>query len=266
MRNRSGRNNFLAMLAGMGVMLALAIAAPAWASNAQTQEFHQTYSLNSNGRLSLENINGSVTISGWDKNQVEVDAVKTAPSSDMLNKIQIRVESSPDSIHIHTEYPHGVFSHSGNWRVDYTIKAPRHANLEKINLVNGSIDVDNFSGDVRVSSVNGRVKARDLSGEAHLSTVNGPVDALFANPDIAKPVSVNSVNGPIALTLPPDVHTGVSAHTVNGNIHNDFGLQVTGHFVGHNLQGSIGGGGSAHIDLSDVNGAIAIRSAASAAN
>ena len=137
MINRRMKNNLPAALAGMVLMLALAIAAPAWASNAQTQEFHQTYSLSPNGRLSLENINGNVNISGWDKNQVEVDAVKTAPSSADLNKIQIRVDSSSDAVRIRTEYPHGMFNNHGKWRVDYTIKAPRHAMLEKIDLGKG---------------------------------------------------------------------------------------------------------------------------------
>nr|MBA3804147.1 hypothetical protein [Acidobacteriota bacterium] len=37
------------------------------------EEFHQTYPLAADGRVSLENINGSVTISTWDRNEVKVD-------------------------------------------------------------------------------------------------------------------------------------------------------------------------------------------------
>jgi len=32
-----------------------------------TQEFHQTYTLNADGRVSSKNINGAVTITGWDR-------------------------------------------------------------------------------------------------------------------------------------------------------------------------------------------------------
>src|SRR6266567_2352463 len=42
-----------------------------------TQEFHQTYALAAGGRVALANINGSVHISGWDRNEVKVDAVRT---------------------------------------------------------------------------------------------------------------------------------------------------------------------------------------------
>ena len=43
-----------------------------------TEEFHQTYSFTADGRVELENINGAVHISTWDRNEVKVDAVKYA--------------------------------------------------------------------------------------------------------------------------------------------------------------------------------------------
>ena len=61
----------------------LLVAAPTQASDHPgqlTEEFHQSYPLADGGRVSLENINGAVHISGWDKNEVKVDAVKYAHS------------------------------------------------------------------------------------------------------------------------------------------------------------------------------------------
>src|ERR1041385_7255852 len=50
----------------------------------------------------------------------------------------------------------------------------------------------------------------------------------------------------------------VLATTVHGMISNDFGIQVKhGEYVGHNLDGQIGSGGS-KIKLTNVNGAIRI--------
>ncbi|HYE65584.1 MAG TPA: hypothetical protein VD966_08375 [Pyrinomonadaceae bacterium] len=42
------------------------------------EEFHQTYPLTPDGRISLENMNGSVRITAWDRQEVKVDAVKRA--------------------------------------------------------------------------------------------------------------------------------------------------------------------------------------------
>jgi hypothetical protein len=41
-----------------------------------TEEFHQTYALTPDGRVELDNINGDVHISTWDRSEVKVDAVK----------------------------------------------------------------------------------------------------------------------------------------------------------------------------------------------
>ncbi|MGH9401935.1 MAG: DUF4097 family beta strand repeat-containing protein [Terriglobia bacterium] len=232
---------------------------PAQDNNPYRQEFHQTYPLNPTGQLSLENINGSVQITGWDRNEVKVDAVKSASSQDTLDRIKIDVESSPNGVYIKTEFPNHLFEHDGNWRVNYTLMVPKRAAIDKVDLVNGGLVVRNISGDVRASSVNGPIDARDLSGAVHLSAVNGPVEASFSNQRLSDPVSVSTVNGPITVTLPPGVHASVIAKTINGGIDNSFGMQVTGRLVGHSLEGSIGNGGS-QIDLKSVNGAVHIRS------
>jgi DUF4097 and DUF4098 domain-containing protein YvlB len=63
------------------------------------------------------------------------------------------------------------------------------------------------------------------------------------------------VNGAINLGLPASPNAEVSASTVNGGISTDFPLQVKGKFVGHQLDGTLGSGGT-HIELSNVNGSI----------
>src|SRR5579863_4553297 len=38
-----------------------------------TEELHRTYPLTQNGRVELDNINGAVHISTWDRNEVKLD-------------------------------------------------------------------------------------------------------------------------------------------------------------------------------------------------
>jgi DUF4097 and DUF4098 domain-containing protein YvlB len=63
------------------------------------------------------------------------------------------------------------------------------------------------------------------------------------------------------LTIPSDSQAQISASTISGGIENDFGLHVNRHqFVGHNLRGELGNGGT-HIKLENVNGKIEIHHA-----
>ncbi len=68
------------------------------------EEFHQTYPLSPGGRVSLENINGSVRVAAWDRNEVKVDAVKLARRRDRLDEVKVVVSSDPNSIHVESEY------------------------------------------------------------------------------------------------------------------------------------------------------------------
>jgi DUF4097 and DUF4098 domain-containing protein YvlB len=233
------------------------------------EDFQQTYPLSANGRLSLENLNGSVRIAAWDRDEVQVNAVKRAYRRERLNEAKIEVNATADTLRIKTTYPdwNQTFTdeHKGRYNnpalVDYTITVPRNARLESIDLVNGSLELEGMAGDVKASSVNGRVTARGLAGEARLSTVNGNVEATFSRLDEAKPITLASVNGNVTIIIPSDANAVVRAGTVHGDISNEFGLNVQhGDYVGHELHGQLGAGGP-RIKLGNVNGRILIKHA-----
>jgi DUF4097 and DUF4098 domain-containing protein YvlB len=228
-----------------------------------SEEFHQTYALSPDGRVELENINGAVHISVWDRNQVKVDAVKYADSKDRLADAHIEVDSSNDHISIRTRYPeHDHWGMNGNpASVEYTLTVPRAARLDEVKLINGELDVTGAAGEVHASCVNGRLEAHNLSGRAELSTVNGQLDVTF-NQLPGSSIKLSSVNGVVEMTIPSDSKAEIEASTVSGRIENDFGLHLNRHqFVGNDLRGELGSGGP-RIKLSSVNGRIEIRHAA----
>ena len=253
----------------MGTVCALLILAlGAHASDhrgALTEEFHQTYALTADGRIELDNINGDVHISSWDQNQVKVDAVKYADTKERLDEAKIEIDSRNDSLSIRTKYPD--HNQSWNWgsrnnpaSVEYTLTVPRTARLDEIKLINGALDINGVSGEVSASCINGRLEAHNLAGRARLSTINGHLDARF-DQLAGSSVELNSVNGSVQLTIPSDSKAEIEASTVSGGIDNDFGLHVNHHqFVGHNLRGELGSGGT-RIKLANVNGRIEIRHA-----
>jgi DUF4097 and DUF4098 domain-containing protein YvlB len=232
-----------------------------------TEEFHQNYPLSPTGRVSIQNINGGVRIAVWDQNEVKVDAVKKARQREDLDEVKIEVVNTADSVRIQSKYPdrdensndQGSRRRNSWVTVEYVLTIPRKAQLDSAELVNGSLDIEGAEGDVKAACVNGRIKANGLMGEVKLSTVNGGIEATIARLDDSKGVSLNSVNGTIALIIPGNASAQVKANTVHGAITNDFGLQVNdGEYVGHDLSGQIGSGGP-RVRLSNVNGPISIK-------
>ena len=232
---------------------------------ALTEEFHQTYALTADGRVELDNINGAVHISSWDRNEVKVDAVKYADTKERLEEARIEVDSGKDYLSIRTRYrdhdqSYNWGSHNNPASVEYTLTVPRAAHLDEVNLINGALDITGVSGEVRASCINGKLQAHNLFGRARLSTINGRLDARFEK--LAGSVlELNSVNGSVELTIPSDSKAVIDASTVSGGIDNDFGLHVNHHrFVGHDLRGELAGGGT-RIELKNVNGRIEVRHA-----
>jgi DUF4097 and DUF4098 domain-containing protein YvlB len=264
------RNRRLATWTGaiLGAFLALMLnsaLAHAWDDDGAVvrEEFHHTYPLAADGRIALENINGAVHITAWDRNEVKVDAVKRAHDEERLKDMEIRVNASSSSISIETHYrdrhEDSSENHQNPGSVEYTLTVPRKARLDEIKLINGSLEVAGVQGQVRASCINGRLTARALGGEARLATVNGKLDANFER--ALAPVELSSVNGSIDLTLASDAKASIEANTVSGGIDNDFGLHANDHrFVGHDLRGELGGGGT-EIKLNNVNGTIEIHHA-----
>jgi len=241
-------------IAILGLLLALLLAIPAYAE--VTQEFHRTVPLSANGEVSLSNINGNVEITGWDRNEVQIDAVKKARDQQRLDEARIEVEAGSTSVRIKTEYPHrGANNNPAS--VHYTLHVPQNARLDKLDLVNGSLTVEKVSGEVNARLVNGKANINDLVGPVEISSVNGGIEANYVSLNNVREIRLKSVNGGIQLGLPASPNADIKASTVNGGIRTDFPLQVKGEFVGHHLNGTLGSGGT-RIELSNVNGSIHI--------
>jgi len=255
MYSRSRKAEFFGTLAA--VVLAIAVSSLPATAGDYREEFHKSYPLTADGRISLKNINGGVTVQGWDKNEVQVDAVKTADEQSKLAEAKIEVTAGSASIDIRTHYPDHTNNNPAS--VEYTLHVPRRSHLDKIDLVNGHIRIEGVTGYVRAASVNGSVEATQIGGEVELNSVNGRVFASLQPAD--RPVKLETVNGGLELQLPSNAAAEISASTVHGGISNEFNIPVNRErFVGSEMRARLGDGG-ANIKLSAVNGGIQIRRA-----
>ena len=141
----------------------------------ETKKFEKTYPLNANGRVNISNVNGSVTVEAWDRNEVKLEYTKVADSKERLADVEVKIDAKPEFFSVETDY--GSWKDNNNrdrWRnggklsVEFRMMVPRGAVLNKIETVNGSVAVSNFINITRVSAVNGSVNASNLRGTAKL--------------------------------------------------------------------------------------------------
>jgi DUF4097 and DUF4098 domain-containing protein YvlB len=227
----------------------------------ETEHFEQTYPFSSDGKINVSNVNGSITIEAWEKDEIKFEYTKTADTKERLNDLDVKINANKNSFDVSTDYKKSNYQWNryGKLEVEFRLFVPKNAYLEKIETVNGSVSITKMKNFVNASAVNGSVKAINLSGETKLSTVNGSSEASFDEIENKGTISLETVNGSAILTIPSDVDATIKADTLNGSITNDFGLFVKkGQYVGKKLYSKLGSGES-QIKLESVNGGLTIR-------
>jgi hypothetical protein len=220
----------------------------------------KSYPINPDGRVSVNNINGSIKVVGWDRPEVKLATNKVSNVRERLDDIEIRVSSSPGRFDVEVDYKkkRNSWKRGDKLYVNFSLMVPKTAYIDEIESVNGSINVSDLNNYISVSAVNGGIRASRLQGKMKLSTVNGSVSAVLNDVESTSDVSLSTVNGTADVTLPSNVSATIKADTVNGSIKNDFGLPVkVGKYIGRDLYGQIGSG-TTRIRLNSVNGSIRI--------
>lgn len=177
-------------------------------SDRYREDFHFSYPLTTGGSVRLDSFNGSVEISGWDKNTVDIDGTKYANTEYRLKEMKIDIVPSASSITIRTIPP---IDHRGNAGARYTIHVPKKTMLAGIVSSNGAIRVEGIEGDAHLRTSNGSVHATRLVGPLEVQTSNGTVDVS----EITGDTTLHTSNGAIRA----DVRKGrFGANTSNGSI------------------------------------------------
>src|SRR6185312_7323259 len=154
---------------------------------------------------------------------------------------------------------HGLFSAHRSRRagiefVDNVRDGP-HVDLASIN---GSVQASGTSESVEAKAVNGDINVASHQGALDLVTVNGSVSAALDTLPATGDISLKSVNGSVTAVLPPQLTGLVDLETVAGTVSNGFAVTSDGPVNPRHLSGTIGTGGTRHVDLSTVHGTVTL--------
>jgi hypothetical protein len=173
------------------------------------EDFHYNHPLRPGGRLSVEGFNGSVEISAWDQNTVDISGTKTARSAQDANLIRIDIDHNPDAVSVRASRPS---VRNGNYGVRFVIKVPRNALYDRITTSNGAIRAYDGNGPARLKSSNGRIELQHIRGGVYAETSNGPIEIT----DNDGSVEAHSSNGHIKIE---GLRGALDATTSNSSIH-----------------------------------------------
>lgn len=121
---------------------------------AAQKRFSKTYPASANVRLQLTNRTGTVTVEGWNKDQVQISAYLEAPAA------VIEPQSLSGTIVINVVRDNQGRNEVGN--VNFTVKVP----------FTSSVDIETRLGNLNVSNVRGTLVRANISSEGDITLTN----------------------------------------------------------------------------------------------
>lgn len=241
---------------GLGLLLLLVGAAPQRGAAQAVESWTAHYPLAAGGRVAVTNVQGSLWVEGWDRDEVELTVWKSAESAEApLAGVQIEVESQPGSFEAHTLY-RGQSEQPV--RVDYRLRVPRQVSWLGLRTVNGDIRVRNVEGWVETRTLNGDIEQGGGSGSVVARTVNGDVSvAVRLLPDAGGRLELETINGDVNLLLPPQANADLELSTVAGRIESPLAVPTRAVAGEAPLRARLGRGG-VRVRLRTVRGIIRV--------
>ena len=226
-----------------------------------TDVIEKSFEFDQQGRISLSNVNGNVTIAACDCSQVHLTATITASDQETRDRIEVKINASSKKLSIETKYAKTDHRHSRNnhSEVIYALRVPNKVQLDEIQLVNGDLKISGVSGKLNADMVNGDLISDANMADTEVSMVNGDMKISFQDLTSVERIKLESVNGDIVVKMPSNADLDVSAETVSGDISNDFGIKVhKGRYVGSDMHGRVGNG-TVNLSMENVNGKIQLK-------
>ncbi len=180
---------------------------------ADSKDIHRTFPLDSRGHVTIDTYKGSIRVSTWDRNEVDV-AVRIEEDFGLFSQnvrwADVRFDASPSDVRITSSSQWSFFLDGVPPLYHYTIRMPRTASL-RIKDYKSETDVRDLAAGLEVNTYKGSVQLWNFSGGLTANTYKGEIRAEFAA--FTARSTIETYKGKIDLRLPResrfDLSTGL---------------------------------------------------------
>jgi hypothetical protein len=173
--------------------------------------------------LSIEVTVGSVRIEGWDKPDAEIVVERRAPDKTQLARVPIVIDDTLERVSVRALQTGNTTDPA--YRADVTVRLPRAAIVDRVQVLEGRIAIDGFSGTLTADIRRGPIDGKSVSGTIRLEAGIGSVTITDARLSADGLLRLRSFNGDVRLALaarPADAR--IMALALNGQVKSDIPL------------------------------------------
>jgi DUF4097 and DUF4098 domain-containing protein YvlB len=223
----------------------------------QTEKFSKTIKTGRGSTLDLQNVSGSITVTGASGDNIVIDAIKRVRARDdarakaMLMALEIRLDERPGRVTVRTIYPRAMTTTLA--AVDYTVRVPQDAAVD-LTSISGDLRVTNVNGELRLETVNGSVRAGQSPRLGFAKSVSGNVEitgnievelnassltgALLLQDVRARALELTTISGDVVLNSVL-VDRALRVRSVNGDLRFEGPLSKSGRYDMNSHSGRI---------------------------
>ena len=208
--------------------LAALVAIPvAFLAAAETEHVTRTARLAPDGTLKLKNFSGRVTITGSDRRDASIDAVRRG-SRDRLDHVKLDIHEEGSTLVVDANKKDRTwFSwHSSDVvETDFDIAVPRRTNLE-IDVFSSPVSIEGVEGSQRVHAFSSRVRLDNVSGPVTAHSFSGPIEITERTWKPNQTITVDTFSGNIRVRLPDSARGAVTFDSFSGRLNSALPLTL----------------------------------------
>jgi hypothetical protein len=185
----------------------------------------------------VDNIFGSITVEGFDGEDVQLVVQKTikAQNKEKILKareeVKLDIKEEGNTIDLYVDGPFRDRDEEGRYRnrwdpgyrvhYDFQIRVPCQTNLFLKTATDGKIRVENVEGEFDIKHANGEIDLIEVAGSGNAHTANGDIRVIFSkNP--GSDCSFKTVNGDVKVSFQKNLSADFRLKTFHGDGYSDF--------------------------------------------
>ena len=241
---------------------------------AMAQDYSRTYTLSTEGVISVRSISGDVKVTGYEGEVIVVKAFKEGRDKD---KVEVVDKSGANRVDLSVSYPEHC-NCDASIRFEVQVPITGKYKFESVSSVSGDVSVDgavgylkahSVSGNVTVKTFTGVVEAASTSGNVHVGEISGTVNARSVSGDVI--VSINqlagaqgmdfaSTSGNVNVKLPGNLDANVEMSVLSGDLKTDFPLTIEKKETGPGQRATgVVGSGNRRLTMKSISGNVELR-------
>lgn len=194
----------------------------------ETETIERTLELKADAEVEISGVNGALEITTTNEPRAILSLVRSAENRGILTDRALFVESSLERLLIENPRPgnNSIWDNvrgTDELRTRMKLSLPRRARLS-VYRCSGTITIGAFDAPMELDRLSGRISLAQATGRLAISRVSGRVDAAIKAIS-GDGVELNSINGPVRLTLANDVSATINANRFNGALNGE-GLEI----------------------------------------